>query len=65
MSERREVPWLRCGGIIGPETTREELRDRGITEEGIEELMLYRAYLEARERGEVEMGFEAWRELRE
>lgn len=54
-----------CGGIIGPETTREELRTRGITEDGIDELMDYRAYLLSKESGDVECDYETWRERRE
>lgn len=47
---------------VGPETTREELLAAGVTEAGADELMDYRTYLEAKERGILDCDYETWRD---
>lgn len=33
---------MNCGGVVGPETTREELLARGIKPKAVDELLAYR-----------------------
>lgn len=52
---------FRCGGVVTPATTREELRRRGWKEEAIDEVMDMQEYLEAKEAGEFDGTYEDWR----
>lgn len=53
-------PDFRCGGIVTPNTSDEELRKRGFTEEGVREIRSFLAYLVAKKEG-YDGDFETWR----
>lgn len=52
--------------IVGGSDTRESLMTRGLSSESADEVMAFRDYLEAIDRGEAKRGeFQAWRRRRE
>lgn len=53
---------FRCGGVVTTDTTREDLRERGMSEEAVDELMDMRDYLLAKEAGRFEGDYNDWRD---